>query len=343
MNKNFPKVTAKSAYGALGAAGFPRSFVSRLLPDWWDNELFKKSTGAIQFASILKQRLGLDVRFADSGELEVLAPNRPARYKKHAATQESELHVCANLGMALGKLARFCMDGPSRRLPKDPLKLARQIREASDTKAITFPVLLDFCWNQGIPVLFLKELPRGSKRITGMALQIDGNPAIVLGYQSNQNPRQLFVLAHELAHICLGHVADTGVLVDEGMDAVTDTIEQGTDSPIDAEEQQADRFAITLLRNGHTRLPIDEHGDLSAAGLASLSVKHGQELGIDPGHIVLSYAREHDDWMLANMALRYFPDQASAVELLKQYFAKYCQVDRLSDENRSYLLSMQGF
>ncbi|MEC3888089.1 ImmA/IrrE family metallo-endopeptidase [Xanthomonas campestris] len=343
MNKNFPKVTVKSAYDALGAAGFPRSFVSRLLPDWWDNELFRKSTGAIQFASILKQRLGLDVRFADSGELEVLAPNRPVRYKKHAATQESELNVCANLGMALGKLARFCMDGPGQALPKDPLKLAKRIRATSDGKTITFPVLLDFCWNQGIPVLFLKELPRGSKRITGMALQIDGNPVIVLGYQSNQNARQLFVLAHELAHICLGHVADTGVLVDEGMDAVTDAIEREADRPIDVEEQQADRFAIGLLRSGHARVPLDEHGDLSAAQLAGLSVSKGLELGIDPGHIILSYAREHDDWMLANMALRYFPDQASAMEQLKQHFAKYCQVERLSDENCAYLLSMQGF
>ncbi|WP_457322146.1 hypothetical protein, partial [Stenotrophomonas sp. P5_B8] len=105
MNKNTPTVTVKSAYHALGEAGYPKSFVSRLLPDWWDNALFKTSSGAIEFASILKQRLGLDVRFGDSGELEVLASNRPARYKKRAATLVSELQVCSSLGMALGKLA----------------------------------------------------------------------------------------------------------------------------------------------------------------------------------------------------------------------------------------------
>ena len=81
MNKNSPTVTVKSAYDALGAAGFPKSFVTRLLPDWWDNALFKTSTGAIEFASILKQRLGLDVGFAENGELQVLAPDRRARYK----------------------------------------------------------------------------------------------------------------------------------------------------------------------------------------------------------------------------------------------------------------------
>jgi len=342
MNKNFPTVTVKSAYDALSAAGFPKSFVSRLLPEWWDNALFKTSTGAIEFASILKQRLGLDVRFADSGELEVLVPNRPARYKKRAATHESELHVCASLGMALGKLARFCMERPSAPLPKDPLELAKQIRARTDAPAVTFSALLEFCWGMGVPVLFLKKLPRGSKRITGMALQIEGNPVIVLGYQSNQNARQLFVLAHELAHICLGHVGETGVLLDEQMEAITDAIEREAGRPADAEERQADQFALRLLRNGHVHLPL-AGGGVSAAELANLAVAKGLELGIDPGHIILSYAREHDDWMLANMALAYFPDQANATDKIKQQFLTHCDVGRLSDDNQAYFLSMQGF
>jgi len=343
MNKNTPRVTVKSAYDALDEAGFPKNFVSRLLPEWWDNALFKTSTGAIEFASILKQRLGLNVRFADSGELEVLALNRPARYKKRATTQETELRVCASLGMALGKLALFCMDPSGEPLSKDPSILGKQIRAGSGTKAITFPVLLDFCWGLGIPVVFLKDLPRGSKRVTGMALQIDGNPVIVLGYQSNQNARQLFVLAHELAHVCLGHVASTGALIDEGMDAITDAIEREMDRPADSEEREADQFAIRLLRNGHARLPFEGHGPVSAAQLTNLAVTTGKHLGIDPGHIILSYAREHDDWMLANLALGYFPDQANAIELIKQRFMTHCDVGRLSDDNRTYLLNMQGF
>ncbi|MBO9790179.1 ImmA/IrrE family metallo-endopeptidase [Xanthomonas phaseoli] len=343
MNKNTPTVTVKSAYDALCAAGFPKSFVARLLPEWWDNALFKTSTGAIQFASILKQRLGLDVRFAESGELEVVAKSKPVRYKKRVATQESELHVCASLAMALGRLARFCMDEPSDYLPKDPTKLAKQIQIKSGANAITFSVLLEFCWAQGVPVLFLKDLPRGSKRVTGMALQIDGNPVIVLGYQSDQNARQLFVLAHELAHLCLGHVASSGVLVDEGMDPITDAIERDAYRTEDAEERQADQFALCLLRNGHSRLSIENSGPVSAAQLANLAVKRGKELGVDPGHIILSYGREHDDWMLATTALGYFPDQSDATKQIKRQFMAHCQVDRLSDDNRTYLLSMQGF
>lgn len=74
-----------------------------------------------------------------------------------------------------------------------------------------------------------------------------------------------------------------------------------------------------------------------------MAVAKGRELGIDPGHIILSYAREHDDWMLANMALAYFPDQANATDKIKHQFKTHCDVGRLSDDNQAYLLSMQGF
>ncbi|NIK44415.1 ImmA/IrrE family metallo-endopeptidase [Xanthomonas arboricola] len=343
MNKNTPTVTVKSAYEVLNAAGFPKSFVTRLLPDWWDNALFKTSTGAIEFASILKQRLGLDVGFADSGELQVLTPDLCARYKKRAATMESELQVCSNLGMAMGKLALFCMDRLAQPTPNDPLVLAKMVQAVSDSNAVNFIALLDFCWSQGLPVLFLKNLPRGSKRFTGMALRIDGNPIIVLGYQSNQNAKQLFVLAHELAHVCLGHVDSTGILIDEGMEAITETIEGDGGCQLDLEERQADEFALTLLRNGHLHLPQGEQSPASAAELTNDAVSQGRHLNIDPGHLILSYAREHDDWLLGHQALGYLPNQNSAMELLRERFISNCNVDKLSNNNRAYLLSMQGF
>lgn len=343
MNKNSPTVTVKSAYDALGAAGFPKSFVTRLLPDWWDNALFKTSTGAIEFASILKQRLGLDVGFAENGELQVLAPDRRARYKKRAATLESELQVCSNLGVAMGKLALFCMKQPAQHLSNDPLMLAEMARAGSQTKDIHFQALLDFCWGHGVPVLFLKDLPRGSKRITGMALRIEGRPVIVLGYQSNQNAKQLFVLAHELAHVCLGHVDSAGVLIDEGMDAITESIEGAGDDQTDAEERQADEFALMLLRNGHLKLPPIPQSPASPAELTMYAVNRGRDLGIDPGHIILSHAREHDDWLFGHQALGYLPNQKTAMELLKDRFLSHCNVEDLSDDNRAYLLSMQGF
>lgn len=133
------------------------------------------------------------------------------------------------------------------------------------------------------------------------------------------------------------------MLIDEGMDAITEAIEREADQHGDAEERQADQFALAMLRNGRLTLPLDNHGTMSAAQLVNMAMSLGDSLSVDPGHIILSYARDHDDWLLANQALGYFPDQANAKELLKDRFLANCDVDRLTDDNRAYLLSMQGF
>ncbi|MFC4761748.1 ImmA/IrrE family metallo-endopeptidase [Dyella koreensis] len=343
MNTKTPVVSAKSAYESLAAAGFPKAYVTRLLPDWWDNALFKTSGGAIEFASILRQRLGIDVHFAKNGELEVSGMSTHARFKRRSTTAEGELQVCATLGMALAKLALYCSRIPYTPLPQDPAAVGALIRASIDRNTVSFDALLDFCWSRGLPVLFLKDLPRGSKRIAGMALQVDARPAIVLGYQSSQDARQLFVLAHELAHICLGHVAATGALIDEGLSAVTDAL-QGADAvPSDAEERQADAFALTLLRNGKAARLGDGARFASAAELAVSALATGKSRGIDVGHLILSYAKDNDDWLMANQALAYLPDNADALTSVRERFIANADLERLTEENRSYLLSVQGF
>lgn len=343
MNTKTPVVSTKSAYESLAAAGFPKAYVTRLLPDWWDNALFKTSGGAIEFASILRQRLGVDVRFAQSGELEVAGANNHARFKRRSTTAERELHICATLGMALARLALYCARLPYAPLPNDPAALGEFIRASADKSTISFEVLLDFCWRRGVPVLFLKDLPRGSKRIAGMASQVDGRPVVVLGYQSSQDSRQLFVLAHELAHICLGHVTATGALIDEGLSAVTDALEGGGDLPSDREERQADAFALTLLRNGRASRLGEGARFASAAELAVAALTEGGSRGIDVGHLILSYAKEHDDWLTANQAFAYLPGSTNALALVRERFIANADLDRLTEENRSYLLSVQGF
>lgn len=341
--KKPPTVSAKEAYEALSSVGFPKTYVQRLLPDWWDNALFKTSSGAIEFASIVKQRLGVDVQFDQEGELQVLASDRPVRFKRRATTQESELRLSATLSIALAKLALYCTAQPYAGLPADPRLLGSRIRDFTGRPAISFEDLVEFCWSAGVPVLFLKDVPKSAKRVTGMAVRVDSRPAVVLGYQSTQSARQLFVLAHELAHICLGHVTDTGVLIDEGLDAITDSIDGAATERKDREEQQADRFALTFLRNGDDAILHGGARFTSASELASAAALEGRARGIDPGHLVLSYAKDHDDWRIGNLASNYFPDSTTALTVLRSSFTTHAKLDRLTDENRDYLLEVQGF
>lgn len=342
MNKT-PNVSAKEAFEALSAAGFPKTYVQRLLPDWWDNALFKTSSGAIEFASIINQRLGVDVKFDQDGELRVLATDQPARFKRRADTQEFELRVSATLGMALAKLALYCTSESYAQLPSDPKALGMRIRAFSGKAAISFQDLVEFCWTAGVPVLFLKDVPKTAKRVTGMAVRIDTRPVIVLGFQSKQSARQLFVLAHELAHICLGHVSETGVLIDEDLNAINEALDGAPAGKQDREEKQADRFALTLLNNGAPVALREGARFASSSELAGAAAVQGMERGVDPGHLVLCYAKAHGDWRMGNQALGYFPDSDTSISTLHQSFTAHARLDRLTEENQRYLLGVQGF
>ena len=208
---------------------------------------------------------------------------------------------------------------------------------------VDFEGLLDYCWARGIPVLFLKDLPKTSKRITGMAVRVAGRAAIVLGLNSRQTARQLFVLAHELAHLCLGHVSDTNALVDEGLEAVTESLGGALEDATDEEENDADVFALTMLRNGKSPSLTEQGLARSPAELAVAAVSIGKSRGIDSGHLLLSYASAHDDWLNANMAMRYLPGMENAMSALADRFRANCDLESLTEENREYLLAAQGF
>lgn len=343
MDNASTPVTVKSAFSSLKAAGYPRSYIEKLLPDWWDNSLFKTSAGALQFALILRQRLGLDASFGLDGELHIQTDARGARFKRRSDTKDSELNVAAGLGVAIAKLALFCANTPYTPPTRDTQALREEILALNGKNHVDFEGLLRLCWAYGIPVLYLKDLPKASKRMTGMAVSIDGRPAIVLGFNSPQHPRQLFVLAHELGHILCGHLGKDGVLIDEDIAEVTDTLVEVTSQRKDTEEREADTFALSLIRNGHAK-PLSTVGRLtSGTALAAKAVVLGRELGIDPGHLILSYAKEHNDWARANQALGYSPSQQSAIEVIERHFRDGISLDELSLENQEYLLSIQGF
>jgi hypothetical protein len=334
----------KRAFDTLKAAGFPRAFVERLLPDWWDNSLFRTSAGVVQFAMLIKQRLALDVRIEGDGGIVIQTAATNARFKRRSDTEEGELHVAAHLGVALARLAIFSSKHPFRAMPEDPVQLAELIRANSGKSWVDFQGLLETCWSHGIPVMILRGLPRNTKRMTGMAVRVTGRPAIVLGYNSQQAAKQLFVLAHELAHVLCGHIGKQDeVLIDEELTDISESLSGVSSTKKDHEEKQADTLALSLLRNGHPA-PLRHLGRIdSAAGLASSAYHLGEAMGIDPAHLILSYAKEQGEWIRANQALSYVPSESTAIDMLRSAFMENTLADALTDENREYMLQLQDF
>lgn len=336
-------ITVKSTFESLQAAGYPRAYVTKLLPDWWDNSLFKTSAGAFQFALILKQRLGLDVSFGQDGDLAIQPGAARANFKHRADTRVEELNVAAGLGIALARLAVFASARPYEGMPGNPLELSEMVRASSGRDCVDFEGLLDFCWGHGIPVLFLKDMPKNTKKMAGMAVMVDGRPAILLGFGHDQPSRQLFVLAHELAHILCGHVQDNGALIDEDIADVSEGLEGRAQVVRDDQEREADAFALQLIRSGHVDIVRQIPRQQSATVLAATALRLGRQFNIDPGHLILSYAKEHDDWIRAAQASRFLPQAAGAIEALRDRFLSHTDLSVVTDESAEHLLSMQGF
>lgn len=335
-------ITVKSAFESLQAAGYPRAYVTKLLPEWWDNSLLKTSSGVFQFALILKQRLGLEVNFGQDGILAISPGAAHASFKHRADTQIDELNVAAGLGIALARLAVFAARAPFAELPADPSRLYDLVRAHTGRPTVDYEGLLDVCWAHGIPVLFLKDMPRNTKRMTGMAVMVDGRPAILLGFSHVQHSKQLFVLAHELAHILCGHVQNNGALIDEDIADVREGLEGQVQVRRDEQEREADAFALGLIRNGQMTVQRQIPRQASAATLAAATMKFSQETGIDQGHLILSYAKAHDDWIKATQALNFIEQRVGAIELLQQRFLANTDPSAISEESADHLLYMQG-
>ena len=78
----------------------------------------------------------------------------------------------------------------------------------------------------------------------------------------------LFILAHELGHIALGHIEEDGVLIDESMDHNVQ----------DQEEADANAFAIELL-TGDKDLGTSETSRALAQTPTNLPTWRGMQAG----------------------------------------------------------------
>src|SRR5262249_3747340 len=151
--------------------------------------------------------------------------------------------------------------------------------------------LIDYCWSLGIPVIHLSSFPN-AKRPDGLCASVKGRPVIVLCKKVMRSAWLLFILAHELGHVALGHIEDDGVLIDESM----------SDNVKDKEEDDANAFAIELL-TGNADERFSSSGRWpNATQLAEVALETGTRLRIDPGHIVLNYAHTMGGpfWPIAN-------------------------------------------
>lgn len=188
--------------------------------------------------------------------------------------------------------------------------------------------LIDYCWSLGIPVVHLS--PPEGKRPDGLAVKMRGRSVVVLCKQEQFTAWLLFVLAHELGHIVLGHIPDDGVLLDENVKT----------NLVDAEEEAANKFAIGLLTGDEERRYFTPGRWPNAVQLAKDARDIGRLHHVDPGHVVLNYAYTMGNgfWGVANAALAILEPRRDALGMVRRKLAEHLDWSNLPEDSSKFLM-----
>jgi hypothetical protein len=262
-----------------------------LLPEWVTPEVLSDATVSSEIAAILAKRLGLRTSplFAASPRVESLR-RRDIKYKRSIPNKSKNLRAATSIAISVAEsVASAC------RVEFSPLTgsadaLRKEVLASFPGNWLGLRNLLMTCWSHGVPVVYLAGLGQGVAKMDGMVVYTGDRPVIILSKVSPLWAWQLFILAHEVAHVVLGHVAPGEILVDEELSEASYALDN------DLDERAADRFAIELLngRPNATYTPSENRANFRE--LADVAYEFGKANQIDPGHIVLNFANQSGKW-----------------------------------------------
>jgi hypothetical protein len=314
----------------LNAVGLTRPYTRKtILPTWWDDQAATNPAGYTEALVFLSRHLGLDL---DS----LLDPTRPVtfrdfgacKFKKSQGATDDDMALARAMATRAAQLVNIAVTEPICPAPRSASQIRREILGRGEPW-VNFNSLIDYCWALGIPVVHINCCP-DAKRPDGLCARVNGRPVIVFCKNVSFSAWLLFILAHELAHIALGHIDDDGVLIDE---SVRHNIQ-------DREEADANAFAVELL-TGNAESRFHTSGSWpNAQQLAEVAKSIAREARIDPGHIVLNYAHTMGKtfWPVANAALGLLEPRRDALKIVRAKMAEYLDWSSLPEDSSEFLM-----
>lgn len=247
--------------------------------------------GRAELRFALARRLGLEPKPL-LGERVEFVWNDEARFKHLSAQDDAQKAALTSFGMSVGRLLlRATPAGLTDIITAEALRAAI----LTGSPFVDLQSLLGTCWALRIPVVYLRVFPLEAKSMHAMVVGIDGRFAVLLSRDAAYPAPVAFTLAHELGHIMLGHLAGAPALVDLEDPALA---RDG-----DEQEDEADRFALTLLTGSPEP---DIHTDLdsfNAPTLAAAVLRAAGEYAVEPGTLALCLAHVRRAWPVAMSAL----------------------------------------
>jgi len=323
----------------LSKAGFKRDFVRpAILPDWWDDSLASDRRLVSDIELRVARFLGVsisDVRDPSRDLTVQPSGNTVLRRAGHVefAKLVPAIHAARRVAEAVVRNLKPSVPDP-KDLPKSPDEWRAHL--ASKASPVMLPQMLRDLWARGIPVIPIARLP--APAFQGLATVIRGRPVIVIGQKHDAPGRVGFFVAHEAGHIANGDCREGEAVVD---------VEEASSDSSDI-ELRADRYASRVLIGDANPDDLPDprlrtgHFQKQATVLANHAFEMEQATGAEAGALLFHWARKHNAYPVASMAVAALYRDGGALLQLNDLLADHIDMEPASDTDSALLGLIAG-
>jgi Zn-dependent peptidase ImmA (M78 family) len=256
-----------------------------------------------------------------------LEPLGKIRFKSNSVPEA--MRSATSIAFRAAHLVLRAMTKPLRdSIPSNPETLRQEI--LAKHPVVNLESLLDWCWEAGLPVVHLPNLP--AKKPQALCLRIKGRFVVFLCHGATSPAWQAFHLAHELGHICLGHLQEEGETEDSL--CLDDTIKR---DDLTEGEKQANTFAVALLL-GSSEIKFTASDTNTARTLAPIVQTFAEENRLDPATVVLNVFHHDHSRTGRNMdTVKLLEGDKAAGLTIRQFVQQYLDFEVLSNEDDEFL------
>lgn len=333
-------VNAKTLYKTVAQLGLKPGQVRRLLPEWWNPQVEQDPSGVSELAMLLGRRLSLDVSALMNGRLSHRGAMASVAFKHRAGVEPDALAAASAIASSLAQIVLAALSVGYSKLPSRADDLSKAATEG-DQHQLGFDALLTLCWNHGIPVIPLPNLPVGIRKMDGAALQIGERPVIVIAKKKSSRAWLSFILAHEIGHIALGHLKPGSTIVDVSLQ---EGATYATDDQNDKQEADADAFALEAMGGEAVESEVGKWAERMAPVELAVKARTAAKLyRIEPGHFILRHAFVNRRWPDAVTALRFLSEDFNPEAALLDEFERRLDMDAVSDDMQDLVTQITGW
>jgi IrrE N-terminal-like domain len=325
-------LSMSTLYKKLSTIGLSENYVRKsALPSWWNDELNDKPTAVLEGAGHIAKRLHLDLRSLLSDDQAVQFKPLPQTKFKYNRQQRVDIPDTSHqLASRVAELVAYGVQVAFVPISEDVNEIRAEILQ--NHPQINLEGILDYCWQHGIAVVYFNDYPKKNiRKITGIIQWQGDRPVIVLSDKRTHPAWLAFHLAHELAHLALGHVRE-GILIDDVSDQ-----ESG-----DQEERDANIFAVKLLVNNFDNCFNGQEITRGEHLKNKINKFLKSDSTVDPCAIAFNYAWHTGRYDFANKAVEQLNVSKDGHKIINHCLENHINWESLSEDNSDHLDKILG-